>query len=324
MQRLPIGVLILPLPIPACAVPERPQRPEEASPPQETVIGLEGQARVVAPKTDTRIMTMEELRACAQDKLDLNTRVDQLSTEGLSLALEGAELEADQAQVDASRRSVDVKSARTVNSFLSRVQKGRKRMDSYRARVEGFNTAVVALTRRQDFFNSTCARLNFRAGDVESLTAEQRQAMQADSLVLVAPAALKTNSLAGNELRWCATTLLATDPLEQGLKTEKAALTAAGEKLEANAKRLSAEFSRVDRTSRGQVDRYNSDLARTKQAATDFHARVDSWREAAAWYENMIRRFNVNCAERVYEVTDLEGFSDAEQRTLKAHTKKKP
>lgn len=157
--------------------------PEEKSlpAPQDKILFVGGLAKLGAnaSRLGVQAMTQDELRVCATTIIALNDRSKSLSAENSILKGEKAKLTDDQKKLEMDRGKVVRTSSKQVDDFNKRLLAIQDSMRSLNGRVDNFNNAIDDTRKLSNSFNLDCANHPYRDVDLQILSQEQRQAMEA-------------------------------------------------------------------------------------------------------------------------------------------------
>ncbi|CAN5384002.1 hypothetical protein BH09PSE6_BH09PSE6_21140 [soil metagenome] len=139
-----------------------------------TLVGLATSALAADPPAERRMGTREELRACLDQKDQLDERQRDLQPQVTSSETAVADVSTQQDELNASEAKLDRKDRKAVAAFNAKLAEVNKEIDQANARADKVNAAQQALHTEQMKYYQHCATNTYRTWDEEAVRKERQ------------------------------------------------------------------------------------------------------------------------------------------------------
>lgn len=135
----------------------------------------------VSEATSTKLMTMEDLQACATSIVSMRKLLTQLETDKLKLDQRKQEI-AQQVQTNqAARLTINPRNTAQVSEFNKRLEQHRREVHQFNLDIKAYNIQVTELKKQDKDFNADCASRSYLNADFSQLTPELQAAITSQS-----------------------------------------------------------------------------------------------------------------------------------------------
>ena len=138
-------------------------------------------------------MSLDELRACAELKLETYEQQDWLVAESELIEAEGTRIDAVSEQIEAARSEVDTTSFDSVARFNERIDERHEQLLVHSDRIDAYNEQVNVYRGLNNRFQQECSGRFFRRDDLDNMVPHLAEIAMRDSRDFNAPVVRREN-----------------------------------------------------------------------------------------------------------------------------------